>query len=125
MPLPRPAPGTGRWWLIGIVGCAIGVALATWWGLASSLGQVTWTDTGYKVLDDRSVQVEFDVHRPDRQAVTCHLKAMDTTFGTVGVLDVEIPASSERSVHRVAVVRTASRAVTGVVDSCTGLDAAP
>jgi hypothetical protein len=124
MPLPRPAPGTGRWWLIGVIGCTIGVALATWWGLASSLGQVTWTDTGYKVLDNRSVRVEFDVHRPDRQAVTCHLKAMDTTFGTVGVLDVDIPASSERSVHRVAVVRTASLAVTGVVDGCAPVDAA-
>ncbi len=118
MPLPRPAPGTGRWWVVGIVGCTIGVALATWWGLASSLGQVTYTDTGYKVLDNRSVRVEFDVHRPDGQAVTCRLKALDTTFGVVGVLDVDVPASSERSVHRVAVVRTASMAVTGVVDRC-------
>jgi hypothetical protein len=37
----------------------------------------------------------------------------------VGVTDVEVPGSKERSVHRVVEVRTASRAVTGVVDTCT------
>ncbi|GAA2737052.1 hypothetical protein GCM10009867_22900 [Pedococcus aerophilus] len=119
MPLPRPASGTGRWWVIGIVGCVVGVALATWWGLAASLGKVTFTDTGYEVIDQRSVRVEFDVHRPDGEAVTCRLQALDTTFGVVGVLDVQIPASQERSVHREEVVRTTSRAVTGVVDTCT------
>ena len=54
MPLPRPAPGTGRWWVVGIVGCTIGVGLAVWLGLANSLGAITFTNTGYKVLDDRS-----------------------------------------------------------------------
>jgi hypothetical protein len=122
MPLPRPAPGTGRWWVVGVVGCAIGVALATWWGLAASLGQVSYTDTGYEVIDQRSVRVEFDVDRPGGEAVTCRLKALDSTFGVVGVLDVEVPASGERSVHREEVVRTTSRAVTGVVDSCSPVD---
>lgn len=28
MPLPRPAPGTGKWWGIGIAGVTVGVALA-------------------------------------------------------------------------------------------------
>ncbi|KRE56901.1 DUF4307 domain-containing protein [Phycicoccus sp. Soil748] len=119
MPLPRPAPGTGRWWFVGIIGCTIGVGLAVWLGLANSLGAITATDTGYKVLDDRSVRVEFDVHRPAGEAVTCRIQALDATFGVVGVTDVDVPASDEGSVHKVVVVRTASRAVTGVVDSCT------
>ena len=59
------------------------------------------------------------MHRPDGEAVTCRLQALDTTFGVVGVLDVQIPASQERSVHREEIVRTTSRAVTGVVDTCT------
>ncbi|WP_406832125.1 DUF4307 domain-containing protein [Pedococcus sp. KACC 23699] len=121
MPLPRPAPGTGRWWVIGTIGCTIGVALAVWLGLANSLGQITVTNTGYHVVDQRSVKVEFDVHRPADQAVTCHLKALDTTFGVVGVLDVQIPASPESTVHQEAVVRTTSRAVTGVADTCTAV----
>ncbi|MEO5981556.1 MAG: DUF4307 domain-containing protein [Pedococcus sp.] len=121
MPLPRPAPGTGRWWVIGTIGCTIGVALAVWLGLANSLGQITYTNTGYDVVDQRSVKVEFDVYRPAGEAVTCLLQALDTSFGVVGVLDVDIPASQERSVHREAVVRTTSRAVTGIVKTCSAV----
>lgn len=119
MPLPRPAPGTGRWWVVGTLGCLIGSGLAIWLALANSLGAITWTDTGYKVLDDRSVRVEFDVHRPAGTAVTCNLEALDKTFGVVGVLQVPVPASPERSTHHEVVVRTAARAVTGVVKTCT------
>ncbi|SDP36418.1 protein of unknown function [Pedococcus dokdonensis] len=118
MPLPRPAPGTGRWWVIGTIGCAIGVALAVWLGLANSLGRVTWTDTDYKVVDDRSVQVGFDVHRDPGQAVTCTVEAQDAAHGVVGVIQVAVPAGTERSVHQQVSVRTASRAVGGSVRSC-------
>ena len=119
MPLPRPAPGTGRWWVVGVIGCGLGVALAVWLGLANSVGRVTFIDTGYQVIDDRSVRVEFDVHRPAGRAVDCRVQALDKTFGVVGAVDVAVPASPERSVHREVVVRTTSRAVTGVVHSCT------
>ena len=52
MPLPRPAPGTAKWWVVGTVGCVAGPALAIWWGLASTVGQVTWTDLGYEHATD-------------------------------------------------------------------------
>ena len=119
MPLPRPAPGNRRWWAIGIAGCVVGTALAVWLGLTMSLGRVTWTDTGYRVVDDRTVEVEFDVHRPAGQAVTCVVRALDQGFGTVGTVEVRIPASGERSLHRQVTVRTTTRAVTGVVRECT------
>jgi hypothetical protein len=118
MPLPRPAPGTGKWWVVGVIGCAVGVALAIWLGLANTLGQVTPTVTGYKVLDDRSVRVDFDVDRTPGQAVVCTVRALDRTFGVVGVLKVTVPATSERAVHQRVVVKTASRAVTGEVTGC-------
>ena len=118
MPLPRPAPGTGRWWVVGVVGCTVGAALAIWLALANTLGAVTWTDTAYQVLDDRSVRVEFDVHRAPGQDVTCTVEALDQSFGVVGVLEVPVPASTERSVHQQVVVRTAARAVTGTVRTC-------
>jgi len=118
MRLPRPAPGTGKWWAIGIVGVGLGTALAVWLGLAMSVGKVTWTDTGYRVVDDRTVEVDFDVHRPAGQAVTCVVHALDQGYGTVGSVEVAIPASPQRSVHRQVTVRTTTRAVTGVVQSC-------
>jgi len=118
MPLPRPAAGTRRWWALGIVGVALASGLATWLALANSVGRVTWTDTEYRVVDDRSVRVGFDVHRPAGQAVTCRVEALDRSFGVVGVLEVDVPASTQRSVHEQVVVRTAARAVTGTVKSC-------
>jgi hypothetical protein len=118
MPLPRPAPGTGKWWAIGVLGCALGVALATWLALVNTVGKVTWTDTGYRVVDDRTVVVDFAVHRPDGRAVTCLVRALDQGFGVVGALEVAIPASSERTVERRVTIRTTTRAVTGAVRSC-------
>jgi hypothetical protein len=119
MPLPRPAPGTLRWWVVGVVGVTLASVLATWLSLANSVGRITWTDTDYRVVDDRSVRVGFDVHRSPGQAVTCRVEALDKSFALVGVLDVEVPASEERSVHQQVVVRTAARAVTGTVKTCT------
>ena len=118
MPLPRPAPGTGRWWVVGTVGCALGVALVVWIALANTLGKVTWTDTGYQGVDDRSVRVEVDVHRSAGQAATCTVRALDQRFGVVGVVEVEVPAGPERTVHRGTTIRTTARAVTGTVQRC-------
>ena len=118
MPLPRPAPGTGRWWLVGALGCAAGVALVVWLGLANTLGKVTWTDTGYQVLDDRGVRVEFDVHRSPGQAARCTVRALDKGFGVVGAVEVDVPSGPQRTVHQQVTVRTTSRAVTGTVQRC-------
>ena len=77
VPLPRPAPGTAKWWVLGVVGCLLGTALAIWWGLASTLGQVTWTDLGYAHVTDRSISVTYDVHRPTDRDVSCVVQALD------------------------------------------------
>ena len=84
MPLPRPAPGTGRWWVVGVLGVGLATALAVWLGLANSVGRVTWVDTGYKVVDDRSVRVEFDVHRPSGQASAAYGEALETGRASPG-----------------------------------------
>jgi len=118
MPLPRPVPGTGRWWVIGTLGVSVGVILVVWLALANTLGKVTWTDTGYKVVDERSVRVEFDVHRSPGQAATCTVRALDQRFGVVGALEVQVPAGPQRTVHQAVTVRTTSRAVTGTVQRC-------
>ena len=44
--LPRPAPGTAKWWVIGTLGVAAGVALAVWFGLASTVGPRELHDDG-------------------------------------------------------------------------------
>lgn len=119
MPLPRPAPGTLRWWLIGTLGIACGMALAIWFGLSSTVGKPSWQTTGYKVVDDRQVQVTFSVHRPGGAALTCTVHALARDFSTVGTLEVKVPAAAGDDSEQTVSLRTTSRAVTGEVKTCT------
>ena len=118
MPIPRPAPGTGKWWVVGTIGILLGCAMAVWFGLASTVGKPSWAVVGYRVIDDRTVEVTYVVSRPVGRDVTCLIRAMDQGFGTVGLLEVHIPGSETSSVRRTTTVRTTTRAVTGVVRSC-------
>jgi hypothetical protein len=92
--------------------------MAVWFGLASTVGKPTWTDLSYRVIDDRAVDVTYLVRRPIGRDVTCAIRAMDKGFATVGLVEVNIPGSDASSVRRTTRVRTTTRAVTGVVRSC-------
>ena len=118
MPIPRPAPGDAKWWVIATIGILLGCAMAVWFGLASTVGKPAWTVLGYRVVDDRTVDVTYVVSRPVGRDVTCLIRAMDQGFGTVGLLEVHIPGSQASSVRRTTRVHTTTRAVTGVVKSC-------
>jgi hypothetical protein len=119
VPIPRPAPGAAKWWVVATVGILLGCAIATWWGLASTLGRPSWTVMSYHVVNDQTVDVTYLVSRPAGRQVTCVISALDSSFATVGLVQVRVAASSESSVRRTTRVRTTTRAVTGVVQSCT------
>ncbi|HYN29498.1 MAG TPA: DUF4307 domain-containing protein [Dermatophilaceae bacterium] len=121
MPLPRPAAGTTRWWVVGGVGCLLAVAAIVWFGITTTVGQVRAEVTAYDVRGDDAIVVEYDVHRPAGTAVRCAVTALDSRHGRVGTLREDIAASGPTSVHRVVTVRTGARAVTGVVESCVRL----
>lgn len=118
MVLPRPAPGTGKWWAVGIVGCSIAVALIVWVGIRTTVGKINATTVSYRVVDERSVTVSFDVHRPPGTALVCEVQALAQNFGVVGSVRVPVPASAEQSTALTVTVKTASLAVTGLVESC-------
>lgn len=118
MPIPRPARGTTKGWVLGTIGILLGCAVAVWFGLASTLGKPSWTTLSYHVIDDRTVDVSYLVSRPIGRDVTCAIRAMDQGFATVGLLEVGIPGSDNRSVKLTTRVNTTTRAVTGVVKSC-------
>jgi Domain of unknown function (DUF4307) len=118
VPIPHPAPGTAKWWFVATIGIALGCAVAVWFGLAGTVGRPSWQDLGYRVIDDRTVDVTYLVSRPVGRDVTCLIRALDQGFGTVGLLEVRIPGSDASSVQRTTRVRTTTRAVTGVVRSC-------
>jgi Domain of unknown function (DUF4307) len=125
MPLPRPAPGTTRWWVVGVVGCLTAVGVIVWWGITSTTGSVRPEVTGYEVTSDTSVVVEYDLHRPADVAVVCRISALDSGHNRVGTVEDAVPAQGPTSVHRVVSLRTSVRAVTGVVDSCTRVLSTP
>ncbi|MGL5866108.1 MAG: DUF4307 domain-containing protein [Dermatophilaceae bacterium] len=118
MPLPRPAPGTGRWWAVGAFGTSLVLGFAIWWA-AATIGGLRPTVTGYHVESDASIVVEYDLARPDGVAVVCRISALDGGRGRVGTIEDDVPAAGPASVRRAVRVRTSTRAVTGVVDSCT------
>ena len=125
MPLPRPAPGTTRWWVVGTIGILSAVGVIVWWGIASSTGSVRPEVTGYDVESSAQIIVEYDLHRPEGVAVVCRVSALDSSKARVGTVEDAVPASGPTSVHRAVAVRTSVRAVTGVVDSCTRVAPAP
>jgi len=103
---------------VGTLGILLGVAMAVWFGLASTLGKPSWTDMGYRVIDDRTVDVTYLISRPTGRDVTCVIRALDKGFATVGLAEVNIPGSDVSTVERTTRVRTTTRAVTGLVRSC-------
>lgn len=119
MLLPRPAPGTTRWWVVGIVGCLAAVGVIAWWGFTTTSGSVRPEVTGYRVESDTAIVVEYDLHRPAGVAVVCRINALDSGRNRVGTVEETVPAQGPTSVHRVVSLRTSVRAVTGVVDTCT------
>ncbi|MBP6995587.1 MAG: DUF4307 domain-containing protein [Phycicoccus sp.] len=116
MPLPRPAPGTARWWVIGGVAVSVMVAVIVWLGL-QRVGSLTPEVVGYRVDSDAVTWIDYQVNRPEGTAVTCTLTALDETFGRAGTATDEVPAG-EGWVRRQVAIRTTHRAVTAVVDSC-------
>ena len=50
--------------------------------------------------------------------MTCTIQAMDIHFTVVGSANIVIPVGSVQTTHHEGTVRTASRAVTGVVQDC-------
>jgi len=104
--------------VVAAIGILLGCAMAVWFGLASTVGKPSWTNLGYRVIDDRTVEVTYLVSRPTGRDVTCLIRAMDRSFGSVGMVSVHVPASETSSVKRTTRVRTTTRAVTGVVRSC-------
>lgn len=118
MPIPRPAAGQTKWWVVGIVGVVLGTAMATWWALSATSSGLSWTDAGHSKITDRSITVRFDIRAKQDQGVTCTIKALAVDHSTVGSTDVTFPPSKYPSTRYNVTVRTTQRATTGTVEDC-------
>ncbi|WP_298871743.1 DUF4307 domain-containing protein [uncultured Microbacterium sp.] len=105
------------WSIVGVL--ALGaVGFLGWTTVSNSLNAVTATDTGYTVVDDRTVTSTFQITAPTGRPVACALEARDEEHGTVGWRVVEYPASEDHTRAFTEEIPTLSLATTGFVNAC-------
>ncbi len=124
---PAPDPRRRRLVVVGIATLgALGVAAAVWLGLASAAAPVHWSQVGFSVDGPDSVDVTFQVTRSDPATpALCTVEAQNSAHGQVGVVEVDVPASTDSTVRLTTTVRTSETAVTGLVTTCRTADASP
>jgi hypothetical protein len=105
------------WAIVAVLALAAIGALG-WSTIARSLGEVDVDDTGYAVVDDRTVTVSFQIAAPSGQDVACAIEAQDEEHGVVGWRIVEYPATDERFRAFTETIPTLAAATTGFVNSC-------
>lgn len=85
---------------------------------ANSAASVTATDTGFTVIDDKTVSSSFQITAPVGKPVACALEARDEDHGTVGWRVVQYPASEDAVRAFSETIPTLSLATTGFVNAC-------
>jgi hypothetical protein len=114
----RTSPSRGLLVAGAWVGAAL-LVLFAWFGYSRfSDGRTRYGVTGYKVIDDSSVQITFEVHKDLTTSVTCAVVARDRDNVTVGRKDVVVGPGERDTVQVVDVLSTSRRAATADVSAC-------
>ena len=114
---PRPIRRRVFWITVATV-AALSVAGLSWLTISNSLDDVGFDETGYELVDARTVTVSFQVTPPAGTSFACVVQALDEDFGIVGWRVIESPASEEVTRAVVETVPTLAQATTGTVHSC-------
>ena len=109
-----------RWILLAAAAAFLAVFAAwlIWAGLGGTGAQFEAKDTGYEVVDDRSVTVHWNFTIPAGTPARCAVQALNSTFGIVGWKVVDIPASDRITRSFTETVLTTELAVTGLIYRC-------
>lgn len=108
-----------------ILGIGVGVAILVvatlwvWWvGTDPAATQLQSRTIGHEVVDDSTVRVIFEVSVESGTPVECAVEALNTAFGIVGWVQLDLsPTDAFTSTHAVE-VRTSEPATTGLVSEC-------
>jgi hypothetical protein len=106
-----------------LVAClvVVGAALFGWllWAaLAAATPDTRSALVSFRALDDRRVEVRFEVTADSARAVTCTLQALDASGEVVGVTQVAVPPGRHDRREVEAVVGTRSRAANAAIAGC-------
>lgn len=108
-------------WLFAIVAVAFVAVFGAWvlWaGLDGSKPTVAALDTGFSVLDARTIDVEFEVSTNPGTTTACAVQALSKEFQVVGWKIVELPASDVRTRALSERLTTTDVPVTGLIYRC-------
>lgn len=106
------------WWIILAGTAAASVAALSWLTFSNSADDVGFDETGFELVDARTVTVSFQATPPTNTAFVCALQALDEDFGVVGWRVVEYPASESVTRALLETIPTVAQATTGTVHSC-------
>ncbi|MGX5769796.1 DUF4307 domain-containing protein [Microbacterium trichothecenolyticum] len=105
-------------WAIVAASALAAVAALALLTVSGSLDDVGVDETGFVLVDDRTVTVSFQVTPPVGAGFACAVQALDEEFGIVGWRVVEYPASTTITRAFVETIPTVATATTGTVHSC-------
>lgn len=115
----RTRSGGRRWGLwIAIALGVVAAGLIGWMTVASSATAVDADTTGFRLVDDRTVEITFQFTSPPGSSVACALEAQDEEHGTVGWKVVEYDASEDHGQAFRELIPTTAAATTGFVNNC-------
>jgi hypothetical protein len=79
---------------------------------------IEFRDLAYSVVDERTVEVDFEVTAPPGSDVVCALEALSESYSQIGWKVHELPASDQRTRRFTDTLVTTGPATTGIVKSC-------
>jgi hypothetical protein len=94
------------------------IAWLVWGGVLEGLDKIEAQNIGHTVLNDKEVEVVWNVTAEPGDEVSCALQALNESFSIVGWKIVELPPTEERTRELTEVVRTTELSVTGLIYRC-------
>lgn len=105
--------------LLGGISVAVVITAWVWWaGLLQPSAQFQTRDLGYVVVNERTIDVRFDVTAPPGTELGCAVQALNASYGIVGWKVIDLPASTDRTRVFVERLRTSEPPVTGLLYRC-------
>jgi hypothetical protein len=105
-----------------IVGGAFALVFCAWvvWAALDTVGPAALDvrDTAHRVVDEKTVEVTFELSVATGTTSYCAVQALNDTFAVVGWRVVEIPASEQRTRSFTEQVLTTELASTGLIYRC-------
>lgn len=103
--------------LLTVIGIALLTAIAAWFGFAN-YSPLSYQDIGFRVINNTTVEVDFEVTAPAGTVAICAIQALNNSFAQVGWVELILPASESSTNRHTVTLTTTELAVTGLVDEC-------